>query len=66
MTTSSTGYRSFSYLRRFSVDIVKIDQSLVADLVGDADARTLVAAISHLAHDLGGSGADGVQWRGGG
>ncbi len=57
-----TGYSSLRYLRRFPVDIVKIDQSFVADLGTDADARTLVAAITHLAHDLGKTvTAEGVE-----
>ncbi|RYV50945.1 putative bifunctional diguanylate cyclase/phosphodiesterase [Pengzhenrongella frigida] len=47
-----TGYSSLSYLRRFPVDIVKIDQSFVADLGRDPAASTMVAAITHLAHDL--------------
>ncbi|MGV8966338.1 MAG: putative bifunctional diguanylate cyclase/phosphodiesterase [Cellulomonas sp.] len=57
-----TGYSSLSYLRKFPVDIVKIDQSFVADLGSDADAHTLVAAITHLAHDLGKTvTAEGVE-----
>jgi EAL domain-containing protein (putative c-di-GMP-specific phosphodiesterase class I) len=48
-----TGYSSLSYLRRFPVDIVKIDQSFVADMGRDPAASTTVAAVTHLAHDLG-------------
>ncbi|MGV8967776.1 MAG: putative bifunctional diguanylate cyclase/phosphodiesterase [Cellulomonas sp.] len=48
-----TGYSSLSYLRRFPVDIVKIDQSFVADMGRDPSASTTVAAVTHLAHDLG-------------
>ncbi|WP_407341358.1 putative bifunctional diguanylate cyclase/phosphodiesterase [Pengzhenrongella phosphoraccumulans] len=48
-----TGYSSLSYRRRFPVDIVKIDQSFVADMGRDPAASTMVAAVTHLAHDLG-------------
>ncbi|RYV51159.1 putative bifunctional diguanylate cyclase/phosphodiesterase [Pengzhenrongella frigida] len=57
-----TGYSSLSYLRRFPVDIVKIDQSFVADLGQDLEALTMVAAVTHLAHDLGKTvTAEGVE-----
>ncbi|MGV8966668.1 MAG: EAL domain-containing protein [Cellulomonas sp.] len=57
-----TGESSLNYLRRFSVDIVKIDQSLVADIGHDTDATTMVAAVTHLAHDLGKTvTAEGVE-----
>jgi len=48
-----TGYSSLSYLRRFPVDIVKIDQAFVADMGRDPAASALVAAVTHLAHALG-------------
>ena len=49
-----TGYSSLSHLARFPVDIVKIDKSFVSH-IGDADiaCRAIVAAVIHLAHDLG-------------
>ncbi|WP_407343670.1 putative bifunctional diguanylate cyclase/phosphodiesterase [Pengzhenrongella phosphoraccumulans] len=57
-----TGFSSLSYLRRFPVDVVKIDQSFISDLGSAPDARTLVAAITHLAHDLGKTvTAEGVE-----
>lgn len=44
-----TGYASLNYLRRYAVDVVKIDKSLVDDLVrGEA----MVAAIIDMAHGL--------------
>ena len=47
-----TGYSSLSYLRRFPIDVLKIDQSFVSDLTNDADAAAIVVAIISLAHSL--------------
>jgi EAL domain-containing protein (putative c-di-GMP-specific phosphodiesterase class I) len=48
-----TGYSSFSYLRRFPVDILKIDQLFVAGLGTDSEADTIVEALIRLGHTLG-------------
>jgi diguanylate cyclase (GGDEF)-like protein len=48
-----TGYSSLSYLKRFPVDIVKIDQSFVADLERDQASRIIVSSVVDLAHALG-------------
>ena len=48
-----TGYSGFSYLHRLPVDIIKVDQSLTADLGADPAAGIVVAAIIDLAHALG-------------
>jgi len=51
-------------LRTFSVDIVKVDQSFVADLGRDRAATAIVAAVTDLAHVLGLSvTAEGVETR---
>jgi diguanylate cyclase (GGDEF)-like protein/PAS domain S-box-containing protein len=47
-----TGYSSLSYLRRFPIDVLKIDQSFVADLTVDADDAAIVCSIISLAHSL--------------
>jgi CheY-like chemotaxis protein len=47
-----TGYSSLSYLRRFPIDILKIDQSFVAQLGTDAESTAIVTSIVHLANAL--------------
>jgi diguanylate cyclase (GGDEF)-like protein len=47
-----TGYSSLSYLRRLPIDIVKIDQSFIADIGDDPDGAAIVAAVTELAHVL--------------
>ena len=48
-----TGYSSFSYLKRFPVSSLKIDQSFVQDLGAGEDAATIVKAVISLGHSLG-------------
>jgi diguanylate cyclase (GGDEF)-like protein len=47
-----TGYSSLNYLKRFPIDIVKIDQGFVADLVRSRASHAIVSAVVELAHML--------------
>jgi diguanylate cyclase (GGDEF)-like protein len=56
-----TGYSSLSYLRRFPVDIVKIDKGFIAELA-DPTTSAIVSAVVDLSHVLGMSViAEGVE-----
>jgi diguanylate cyclase (GGDEF)-like protein/PAS domain S-box-containing protein len=48
-----TGYSSMSYLRKFHIDNLKIDQSFVRNLKADSDDMILCEAIIMMAHKLG-------------
>lgn len=47
-----TGYSGLSYLKRFSIDKLKIDQSFVRDIPGNNDSITIVSAILAMAKEL--------------
>jgi Amt family ammonium transporter len=48
-----TGYSSLSYLRRFPVDLLKVDRSFIDALDDGGDDAAIVTAIITLAHTLG-------------
>ncbi len=47
-----TGYSCLSYLRRFPLDVLKIDRSFVSDLDTSEDAQAICGAILSIAHRL--------------
>lgn len=57
-----TGFSSMSYLKRFSVEKLKIDQSFVADITHDKSDLSITKAIVEMAHGLGMTAiAEGVE-----
>jgi len=47
-----TGYSSFTYLRRFPVDALKLDQSFVRDITEDPEDATIVSAMISIGTSL--------------
>ncbi len=57
-----TGYSSLAYLRRFPVDVLKIDRTFVGGLGKDLEDSAIVAAVVSLADTLGfATIAEGVE-----
>jgi EAL domain-containing protein (putative c-di-GMP-specific phosphodiesterase class I) len=52
MDDFGTGYSSLSYLRRFPLDVLKIDKSFISDLPDNRDAITLTRTIIAMAGSL--------------
>jgi len=47
-----TGYSSLSYLRRFPIDVLKIDRSFIKELPDDTDSLNIVRTVAALAQAL--------------
>ncbi|BDH60964.1 GGDEF domain-containing protein [Lysinibacillus sp. PLM2] len=48
-----TGYSSLSYLKKYPIDIIKIDQSFIADINKDEKNEAIIKAIITLSENLG-------------
>ena len=48
-----TGYSSLAYLKRFPLDVLKIDKSFIDDISHDLDDRKIIKAIIEMGHTLG-------------
>ena len=47
-----TGYSSLSYLKRFPVDVLKVDRSFVQGIVHDSNDSAIAATVITLAHNM--------------
>jgi EAL domain-containing protein (putative c-di-GMP-specific phosphodiesterase class I) len=57
-----TGYSSLDHLRRFPIDVIKIDRSFVARMLRDPQGEALVHALVGLSDALGlGTVAEGIE-----
>ncbi|HET8700705.1 MAG TPA: EAL domain-containing protein, partial [Nitrococcus sp.] len=57
-----TGYSSLTYLKRFPIDLIKIDRSFITGIGVDAESARLVEGVLALSHGLGlGVIAEGVE-----
>jgi EAL domain-containing protein (putative c-di-GMP-specific phosphodiesterase class I) len=53
MDDFGTGYSSLAYLKRFPLDVLKIDKSFVDDIPHQRDDREIAATIIAMGHTLG-------------
>ncbi|HXW68428.1 MAG TPA: EAL domain-containing protein, partial [Dissulfurispiraceae bacterium] len=47
-----TGYSSLNYLKRLPIECLKIDKSFIRDIGDDSDNRTIISAVTAMAHKM--------------
>ena len=52
MDDFGTGYSSLSYLKKFPIDVIKIDRSFIKDIPQDTDDMEITSAVIAMAHNL--------------
>ncbi|MWV15352.1 EAL domain-containing protein [Pseudomonas sp. L-22-4S-12] len=52
MDDFGTGYSSLSYLKKFPIDVIKIDRSFIKDIPDNQDDMEITAAVIAMAHNL--------------
>lgn len=46
------GYSSLAYLKKLPIDRLKIDRSFIQDITADPDDRTIISAVTAMAHNM--------------
>ncbi|MDN3234162.1 GGDEF and EAL domain-containing protein [Pseudomonas sp. WAC2] len=52
MDDFGTGYSSLSYLKKFPIDVIKIDRSFIKDIPANQDDMEITSAVVAMAHNL--------------
>ncbi len=52
MDDFGTGYSSLSYLKKYPIDVIKIDRSFIKDIPEDQDDMEITSAVIAMAHKL--------------